>query len=135
MKIKAGEISGVLDGLNQVADIDIPIKVAYWFARTAKQLQPEVQAFEQARMKLLKKHGKKDKKGELATDKNDQVQWNRPEDAEAFSKEFKELAEQEAEIKMDPISIDRLGEIDIKPEIIYKLFPLMKDDEEDKKKE
>lgn len=132
MKIKAGEISGVLDGLNQVADIDIPIKVAYWFARTAKQLQPEAQAFEEARMKLLTKYGKKDKKGELVTDKDNQVQFV---DFKTFSEEFKELAEQEAEIKMDPISIDRLGEIDIKPEIIYKLFPLMKDDDEDKKKE
>jgi len=130
MNIKSGQISSVLMGLNKIGNLDMPVKISYWFARTASKLQPEVEVFEKRRMALLKKYSKVDAKGELILDKKDQAQLT---DEDGFKEEYITIADEDIEIKMNAISVEDLGEVNINPAIITMLLPLFKE-EEDKKK-
>ena len=124
MKIKAGEINTILMGLNQVGDFDLPVKISYWFARTARELQSEIEVFEGQRIKLLKKYSQVDDKGELILDKDNQAQLL---DEETFKEEYIKIADGDIELKMNKIDIKALEEVNIKPKIMSLLLPLIED--------
>lgn len=93
----------------------LPVKTAYWLARALTQLRVEFEPFERARQKLVEVHARKytkdqkDKKGNLTAKKGELVREGNiylMKDMEAFNKEFNELAEQEIEIKCEPIPIE-----------------------------
>jgi len=124
MKIKAGDLRMIAEGLFEILKIDLPVKPSYWLARIANKVESEMKAFETARMSLVKKHANKDEKGEpiLIKDKDGKPTnaYDVP-DMETFNKEFDELVEQEIEININPIKLDTLGDINLKPVILAKL--------------
>jgi len=124
IKLKAGDLRNIGSGVMEILKIELPVKPSYWLARIATKIDSELKAFETARMNLIKKHAKKDKKGNplVIKDKDGKPTNNFDvPDIEAFNKEFKELTEQEFEINVDPIKLDALGDIKIKPVILAKL--------------
>jgi len=125
MKVKAGEIRGIVEAIDKTANLKLPIKISYWLARTAKQLDPEFRAFEESRLKLIQAHAEKDDEGKVVPAGEGQVKIV---DAEKFNEEYSEIADQEIEIKMDPIALDALGDIDIEPAVVHGLLPLLKED-------
>jgi len=122
MKIKAGELKIIAEGLSEILKIDLPVKPSYWLARIANKVESEMMAFETIRMNLIKKYAKKDKKGGFIfiQDKDKKQQYDIS-DIDAFNKEFNELFSQEIEIDVNPIKLDSLGDIKIKPLILAKL--------------
>ena len=122
MKIKAGELKIIAEGLSEILKIDLPVKPSYWLARIANKVESEMMAFETIRMNLIKKYAKKDKKGGFIfiQDKDKKQQYDIS-DIDAFNKEFNELFSQEIEIDVNPIKLDSLGDIKIKPVILAKL--------------
>ena len=124
MKLKAGELRNIGSGLMEILKIELPVKPSYWLGRIANKISSEQKVFETARMSLIKKHAKKDKKGNplVIKDKDGKPTNNFDvPDIEAFNKEFEELNKQEFEISIDPIKLDALGDIKIKPVILAKL--------------
>lgn len=105
MKLTLGEAKAIAMALPKVMEERLPVKTAYWFARTLRELSGHVTDFEQARMKLLDKYVKKDKKGKWI-EKGDQYDLR---DTEAFNKEFVELSSQEISITFDGVTLDQLG--------------------------
>ena len=124
MKIKAGELRNMHEGLGEILRIELPVKPSYWLARIATKIDSETLAFEKARMGLVRKHAKKNLKSELIfkKDKNGKPmnEYDIP-NLEKFQKEYDELSIQEIEINIDPIKLDALGDIKIKPVILAKL--------------
>lgn len=136
MKLKLGELRPIMEALPAVLDKEIPAKTAYWLARAFKQIQPEFEPFERARQKLVEKHGKryerdrKDKKGQVIEKKGELIIKDNTypmKDQELFNKEYNELAEQEIEIKYEPITVEQLGDAKIKGTDILKLGRLIKE--------
>ena len=127
MKLLLGEIRPMMEALNVVMDKEIPAKTAYWLSKALKELGSEFEAMEKARQTLVNKYAKKDDEDQLIVEDNQYVM----EDMAAFNAEFIELAEQEIEIKYKPISVDQLGDIQIKGTDLFKLGKLIKDDEEE----
>ena len=124
MKLKAGELRNIGSGLMEILRIELPVKPSYWLGRIANKISSEQKVFETARMALIKKHAKKDIKGNplVIKDKDGKPTNNFDvPDIEAFNKEFEELNKQEFEISIDPIKLDALGNIKIKPVILAKL--------------
>jgi len=133
MKIQLGQIGSIIAALNNVGNLDLPVKISYWFARTAKELQREAEPFEEQRLALLKKYAKLNEEGNLAfvenkATKQREAEFASPENREAFEEKFEELVQEEVEIKMDPLSIETLGDIDIKPAVMVGLLPLLKEE-------
>jgi len=133
VKLKLGELRGIIETLPEVLKKDLPGgKTSYWLARAVIDIQKEFQVFEDTRKKLIEdKYGKKYtkdkkvdgkvvwKKGELIMQVRKDADGNEAKDANgnvistyvltdqaAFNKEFMELAEQEVEIKYEPRPID-----------------------------
>lgn len=135
MKLTLGEIRPMVAVLPKIMQQRLPVKTNYWFVRTLRELTEHMKDFEEARRKLLEKHGKRDKKGEFVVESGEYVIENR----RAFDEEFRELAAQEISIKFEGITLDQLGEADVRSIDIYNLGRLIKDegeplDEEEKKK-
>lgn len=122
MKLKLGEVRPMLNGLQGdetgtgagVLGEKLPVKTAYWLARALTQLRVEFEPFERARQKLVEAYAKKHpkdlkEKGKIVAKKGDMVRVGNVflmEDMEAFNKEYNELADQEIEIKYEPIPIE-----------------------------
>lgn len=122
MKLKLGEVRPMIDALQGngidgcVLDEKLPVKTSYWLARALTQLRTEFEPFEKARQKLVEIHAKrhkkdqKDKKGKVIAKKGEMVRVGNiflMEDTEKFNEEYSELAEQEIEIKYEPIPIEK----------------------------
>lgn len=118
----------MMDGLPAVRDKEIPIKTAYWLARAYQQLNTAFAPFEEARQKLVHKFAKKDADGNLP--KIPKGESYEMEDMEAFVKEFNELAEEEVEIKYNPLSIAQFGDINASVSDLLRLGRLIKDEDE-----
>ena len=128
MKLKAGEIKGILESIAGMKDINLPVKTAYYLARASSKLEGEGKAFESSRLRLLNRYGKKNEAGELITSKEGQVEFD---DFNAFVPEFEELVSQEIDVDIEKIKIDQLEDKDgrtlISSSIIAGLLPILDD--------
>ncbi len=133
MKLKLGELRGIIETLPKVLEKDLPGgKTSYWLARAAVDINTEFQVFEDTRKKMIEgKYGKKytkdkkvdgkvvEKKGELIMEVRKDEDGNDVKDKQgnvistyvltdqvAFNKEYMELAEVEVSIKYEPRPID-----------------------------
>ena len=158
MKIKAGEVSGIIQAINETAEARLPFKLSYWLARTAKELLPAQEVFEAKRRDLISDHAEKDEAGkvvpvgspvaefvEVLKDRAGMTDEEAAEfvegvkvagepqvkivDPDAFQEAFTALADEEVDVKMDPLSPETLqaleeGDVEITPATIFKLLPL-----------
>ena len=117
-------INGIetMDGLMQEA---LPSRAAYQVAKIAKAMSDEYKFFEEARLKLIKKYGKKDESGELIVDEKNQYTVPK-ENMDEFTKEFNELTTSKVELLINPIDLDSLY-CDLTPTQMMNLMPFIID--------
>ena len=127
MILQLGEIRTMIDALPILMAEKLPIKVSYWLKRALVDLSKEFAPFEESRQDLIKKYAEKDEAGELIVEDG---QYVIP-DMEAFNREYAELAEQEIEIKYEPLGIDQFEDAKISGVDLMKLGRLIKDEEEE----
>ena len=131
MEIKVGEFRNLNEGLNEILNIELPVKPAYWLARFLTKLSEEEKAFEKARINLVTKHSKKNKKGEpvIITTKVEGKDVSNYDlaDPEAFQKEFEQLVEEKIVIDFNPIKLADLGDIKLKPITLAKLGKIIEE--------
>ena len=127
MKLRLGETREMIDALRVLMNQPLPIKVSYWLKRALVDLMKEFAPFEESRVELIKKYAEKDEAGEWVEKEGQYVIPDR----EAFDEEYAELAEQEIEIKYEPLGIDRFEDAKISGVDLMKLGRLIKDDEEE----
>ena len=111
MKIKAGEVKIINEGLKGILDIELPVKPAYWLARILNKMNQEAEPFEKARVNLVLKHAKKDKDGKPIFVKDAEGKPTNDidiVDIGEFNKEFLVLANEEFEIDFKPIKLAEL---------------------------
>ena len=131
MKFKLNEVTLAVQGISELSmfaeksEKELPVKTAYWLARYLDKLNSESAPIEKTRMNLVRKHARKDKKGNpifiKEKDKNGKdtdKDTNRYDisDMDAFQNEFIELTNEEIEIDFRPIKLADLG--DVKPTIL-----------------
>lgn len=130
MKLTLGEIRPMVMTLPKVMKERLPTKTAYWFARTLRELTEHMKDFEEARRGLLERYAKKDKKGKFVVVNGVYDVKNR----KAFDKEFLELSNQEVEIRFEGVTLEQLGEADVRSIDMFNLGKLIKDEEPEEKK-
>jgi len=130
MKFKLNEIRLATDGLAEILEKELPVKTAYWLARFLDKVNSENASMEKARIILVKKHAKKDDKGNpmFVKDKDgkDTNQYDIP-DMDTFQNEFIELTNEEVEIDFKPIKLEQLGDIKLKPITLAKLGKIIEE--------
>jgi len=130
MKFTLNEAIEMTEGLNEILTKEVTVKAAYWLARFLEKVSSEMKAMEKARMKLIEKYAEKDKDGKPLfkkdKDGNSLNQYDiSNENAEKFSKEFEELKAEEFDIEFNPIKIDQLGDIKLKPLTLVQLAKII----------
>jgi hypothetical protein len=112
------------DELSKLAKVSLKAKLAWQVARMLKAADAEIQAFNDARMELIKKYGTKDENGELITDENGNCKILE-ESVSEFSNELNELVNTKVEINANKIDINDLANIDFTPSEINALEPFI----------
>jgi len=124
VKFTLNEVMGMQAGLDVILAKELPVKTSYWLARFLDKIGVEYKAMEAARNKLIEKYAKKDKDGKPAMkkvkDKPDQYDLTN-ENMKKFQDEFTELGKTEFEIEFNPIKVEQLGDIKIKPLVLVQL--------------
>lgn len=137
MKFKLKELQRLSNSLEQIVQIEIVQKTAYWLGRFRTKINSELERFEENRRNLEKKYGSykykngsetltlsfknpEDKHGSWVNDKGEkiesiqinpgQVYWkaNSDEDFNLYAKELDGLEENEITIDYNPIKVSEL---------------------------
>jgi hypothetical protein len=114
MKITLGEIRLVEPALKMFNQREMPIGLSYKLAKLYKKFFEECQAVEAERIKLIKSlsSGEEDEQGNFVV---------LPEKTAEFREKFEELLKTETTIEFETISIEELGDINIKPDDLVRL--------------
>lgn len=126
IKVKLSELSGILNGFEGLMGMELPVKPAYWAGKNMKKIVAVFQEFDKNRVALAEKYANKDGDGRAIINEN---QYDMADQA-AFDKEFADLQNIEEEFDIPPLKLSQLGEISIKPAIIFGLGPFIEDDTE-----
>lgn len=125
-KLTTGDLLNSLPALKEFASLDLPIKVGMKMRRILKAVQSEGENASELRTEIIKKHTKKDDKGEdvhpLDADGKpimDQVALVGP---EAFKADMEELFATDIEFDFDRLNSAELGErVTVKPAVLLAL--------------
>lgn len=123
IRVKLIELNAALTGFRELSETALPVKAAYWVSKNMKKVLAELQDFEASRVKLATKHAKTNDDGSPMTENGLFVFV----DADAFGREFAELASIEAEFDFPALILEQLGDIQIKPVTILNLGPFVQE--------
>jgi hypothetical protein len=125
MIFKLGELQGLVEGINEMAEQRLPVKVAYSLNKTGKKIVHEHMTFEESRMKLAGEHCSRDGEGHLIV-KNGQFQFS-DENRKIFQEKFAELCNIDVDIEAWPVTIEQLGDAKVSLVTLTKLQKLIVD--------
>ncbi len=112
-------------GLDVILAKELPVKTAYWLARFLDKVGVEFKAMDKARIKLLEKYAKKDKDGKpmmKKVEKGKQQEYDLTDDnMKKFQAEFAEFGKEEFDIDFNPIKLEQLGDVKLKPLVLVQL--------------
>ena len=103
MKITLGQLGAALPSLQKLAQLDLPVKIAFRISRFLKQAETEGQTLATIRSRLLKEFGEPMKEsGQFRV---------LPDKIDDFKAELEKLQSEEIEFNFQPISLENLGDI------------------------
>ena len=109
MDIKLGGLGAKIQGLNRISAQPVSAVFAWKLTKVLRKLGEEAKDFEDVRITLCRKHGKKDFKGEpLIIEKDGRQQYVGLEENEEFITELNELADKTVSIDFVPIPVGQM---------------------------
>jgi len=112
MKLTNEELLTSMQSLRVLAQRDLPIKVSYAVAKNISKIEKELKTYEEERQRLIHKHAKKDKDGEIIADKTGQIEFK---DKRKWDKDVRELLDIEVEVVFHKFNIKHLEGHNISP--------------------
>ncbi len=115
--------------LNQLVDLSLPIKTAFKIAKITKALQPALDSYNEVLGRLQQEHSIKGEDGsplleETADPNIKKIVFH---DREAFDKAYQELSLIENKFRLEKLSIEEFGDVDITPASLFKIAFLIDD--------
>jgi len=128
MLLDNGEVFGAVQGLTQLSEKELPVKVSYWIARLINKLDDGYKPIDKLRQELVQKHGSSDPEQHgQASIKPDSENWT------AFILDYNELMAMETEVDVEPVvlPIEIPSEVDgkeltVKPNVLVALEKFVK---------
>lgn len=129
MKITNLELLQSIPGLNMISGLHLPVKTSYGLGKLMRAAASAETDYNNARVKLIEKHGKRDGEGKLVEQKNAQgaVIGTELEDKDAFEAEVKELTSIEVDLPGEQINLDSLGNVNLPASALAHLHWLIKE--------
>ena len=119
MKVLAGRLRFVFEGLEEISKKELPFKLSYTLAKLHRKIVAELEPFEEARLRLLQKHAKRGADGRFIS--NPEKDGYLLENVEEFTKEYLPIASEEVEIDFPPIKASMFDGLSVAPEVLFKL--------------
>lgn len=104
ISLTAGEVFSFLPSFEKVLKERLPVRAAHRLSRIAAKLRPELQVFEEQRMKLYRELGEEDK------DRPGTLVVKDPVKLAQLREGLDQLRAEKIEIDLEPLSLDMLGE-------------------------
>ncbi len=115
IKVNLNDVVNSTQTFNKLMQQPFKGSLAFKIARLARELEKEMQTFNNERMKIIRKYGKKDENGELIIDENGNVNFDTDKINE-LNNEFNSLLETELEINADKLPMDSIDEFELTPQ-------------------
>ena len=115
IKVKLSDVVNSTETFNKIMQQSFKGSLAFKIARLVRELEKEMQTYNEERIKIIKKYGKKDENGELITDENGNVSFE-TDKIEEINGEFQSLLETELEINADKLPMDSIDEFKLTPQ-------------------
>lgn len=115
IKVNLNDIVSSVDTFQTIMGQSFKGSLAFKIARLARELNKEMETFNEQRRKILNEYCVKDENGELKPDENGNVQII-PDKINEFNNEFSNLLATEVEINADKLPMDSMDSFDITPQ-------------------
>lgn len=119
IKVTIEEILNAVPALRVLKEQNFDGMTAFKIARMLREVNKEVELFEQERYKLIEKFCIRNENGNIIED-NGEVKID-PEHVEDFNNEIREMLSNEVEINAVPLSLNTLENLTITPEQAFSL--------------
>lgn len=111
MEMELKDLVNAKDGLIKIFNAELPIKISYKLSKLVKDLNEELNFFEEKRKKLIEKFGEK---------KGDKIEVKQ-ENLELFTNEMNELLKLKVEFKFEKIQLNEIENVKLSSLEVYNL--------------
>ena len=115
IKVILADVVNATETFNKIMGQTFKGSLAFKIARLARELNKEMETFNEERRKLIMKYGKKDENGEYITDENGNIRFD-SDDLMKVNEEFTALLQNEIEINAEKIPIGDIDNFEITPQ-------------------
>lgn len=109
MKIKNSQIVNFINGVMNLKDKKLPVKLGYAITRNKKIMDPVATSYEEERQKILGKYAEKDDSGKFKVEDGAYI----ISDILGYEREMDELLEIENEMHLHTVTIDEIEKCDL----------------------
>ena len=115
IKIKLRDIVDSVDTFQVIMQQSFKGSLAFKIARLVRELNKEMETFNEQRKRIINDYCVKDENGEIKTLENGNVQIN-PEKIQEFNTEITNILNTEVEINADKLPMDKIDEFEVSPQ-------------------
>lgn len=115
IKVSLNDILNASTTFSTIMNQSFKGSLAFKIARLARELNKEVETFNEERQKILQAYCEKDENGELVTLENGNVKV-KDDKIQEFNDEFTSLLNTEIEVNADKLPLDKIDDFDITPQ-------------------
>ena len=115
IKIILNDVVNATGTFNKIMQQSFKGSLAFKIARLARELDKEMQTFNEERQKIIQKYAKKDENGELITDENGNVTFD-TDKVQEVNEEFNSLLSTELEVNADKLPMDYMDSFELTPQ-------------------
>lgn len=108
MKITNGEVVKFVNGVGELREKKLPIKIGFAITRNLKALESVALAYEEERVKILDKYAEKGEDGEYVTEGDSY----KIDEMDAYAKELQELLDIENDVQFQRVKMEDLEKCD-----------------------
>lgn len=106
----------------QNANMELPVKVNFYFQKNMSSIVEMAQDIDKSRMAIFEKYGTRDEKNNQYTFK--------PEDTDTVNKELQDLFELEQEVKINMLKLDWFNDIKLTSQQVNAMMYMIEDEDE-----
>jgi len=117
IKVTLNDIFNATETFQAIMSQSVKGSLAFKIARLARELNKEMETFNEQRRKILEEYCIKDENGEIKQNENGTVQII-PEKISEFNEEFTNLLNTEVEVNADKIPMDSIDNFNLTPQQI-----------------
>lgn len=105
MKLSNKKLVDVIEGIGNIVNMTLPVKVSYAILKNVTKIEKELEIYHKERERLVAKYGEKKESGNLKISEDGKVNI---EDVEGWNKEFNELLNIKVDIDIHKFKIDEI---------------------------